>query len=301
MANFDVRAVQLRPICELYNDKSIDYHTGLPFYESLSQSPFHEVADYLWYIYAFSPIPVRFTTNSPFVANECSDHVFCIEVLGQSAPLHPPIFSQFNYTLSEMSGYLKEAVWHGYPYAPCDSTRLAYLCKILRKANYFPTTPVFLKMLIQRDCVKAYTTVIRIFGRNDYAGSNFGRIKFFSNLRKHLLIWQSVKIKKYFYSSIYKMTKKGKDLFPTEDEIRIEASNFATMCPNKDSHMKIGFQQDDPYYEAEHGDIRFIHCPFQALPNNYYSCSELETYRFYDTSNIKELDTFFKDPVAEIV
>ena len=294
MANFDVRAVQLRPVCELYDDKTIDYHTGLPFHESLSQSPFHEVADYLWYIYSFSPIPVRFTTNSPFVANECSDHVFCIEIFGRSAPLHPPIFSKFNYTLSEMSGYLKEALWHGYPSAPCNSIRLAYLCKILRKANYFPTTPIFLKMIIQRDCVKAYTTVIRIFGRNDYAGSNYGRIKFFIKMRKHLLIWQSVNIKNYLYQTIAKMAMKGKIFFPTEIDIQNEAP-----CPTVDNQIKLGHQPDDPYFLAEHGDIRFIHCPFQALQNNFYSCSELELYRFYDMSNIRNLDCLFKNPGAE--
>ena len=97
------------------------------------------------------------------------------------------------------------------------------------------------------------------------------------------------------------MSKKGKLLFPTEEEIQNGACKFATMCPNKDSHMNLGFQPGDLYYEAEHGDIRFLHCPFQALPNNSYNCSELETYRFYDTSNIKKLYIFFKDPVAELV
>ena len=292
MALDDIQTTEITGL-QFCDPEYVDYYSGLPPYHSFQQSPFQEVSDYLRYVRQFSNLPIRFTDYLAPEDAVCQDQENCDD-LGHYVPSLPPIFSTHQYTLANITTFFKEALWYGYPSQPSNFTKLEFYCQMLRNANYFIVAPIFLRMLIQRDCVDAYKVIIKVFGGNDYAGDTDYRARYFILLRQQLAIWQSTHIKNYIYDRIDELS--SNNFYPSE----IDMLSRCTYLPNRNTAipLKTDIINDEPF-SCTNSHIHVIHCPFQAIATKPLGCSELATYRFYDFSNVVNLNINFVSPMDD--
>ena len=268
---------------EIFNYRNIDYSTGLPLFLCFSMSPFLCLADYARHVRSFTSVSEKFG-DLQMKLYLCRDHHDCFEYFGRSAPLTITPFGG-NMSLTEIRVLIKEAIWSGYPGQPSNYSQLQDLCDSLRKANHFLVTPVLLRELIQRDCVDAYKTVMKIFGGNDYPGTNGYRSSYFVKLQRHLRVWGGEQIKVYLRSRHIEALEKG--LYPSlYEQVQLLGDSYEDISLKKREFAQL---------EANMKSIEYpvMHCPFQATPDKGYSCYELTKYRFYDFSPVRDLGSDF--------
>ena len=293
-------------ICQwkaIYGDpqqpESFDLHSGLPFVERFSQSPFLRTHDYVQFVDRFEGIEFDLHyayTESGQQLYVCKDFRDSVDTIKGCVTLFPPYFSDHLYSLEAISGLIKEALWAGYPSSPCDVAQFRTHLWSLRKADFFLATPVTLQMLIHRDCIEAYKVVIEVFGGNDYPGTNHDRCMFFRNLQTQLSIWRGHNIKNYLHEEV---TKNKGALHPTKKYLRKKGIDFGWPpyeIPVRNSVI------DSISARVREKELVIIHCPFQRYSGRGYSCDNLSVLRFYGFTPQHNINKIFRNyPVRDFI
>ena len=303
-------------------DKSVDYFTGLPYYPSLKCSPFSTYEDYDWYRRQFQPIR-HYHWETKII--ECPDYAAFRQ--------HPnsKFTEKFHFPLNLRSLALKAMlstnnisaieteIYDALEYGkdcnlPCRYITLERYFNLLKDANLYLCTTNLLREIVKRDCVEAFKAVLKVFGQKDIPGNNFSRNNFFISLLQHLLIWNSVHIKKYIHD-IFEQTKNNPHL-PPEKHILPTRLNLVQLHKYSRDWEGIYYsyipkdllRRNESYVPLYDSSVSFqnpaqdlsvnlskklfvVNCPIQAhrcRTNILYSCGMLEQHRWYDFTNIND-------------
>ena len=307
---------------------SVDFYSGLPCFPTFKDSPFARRSDYEWYVNQFAPI--RHYNSKSLIT--CSDYVivqhreplrnvrnvcpFNLRFLSLNSMLTSDTFSQIESEIYKNLAAGKE------DNLPCNYGQLEFYFNLLKDANLYLCTTNLMREIIKRDCVKAFETVLNVFGKADIAGHDLSRNDFFVSLLQHLMIWKSVHIKKYVYDKFEQTENNAnvppKDqLYPTRlDLVRLHRYNTQYSAKvlyisphqlrSKEAYVPRSSSNVEFKISADKLDKKLskklfvVHCPFQKYRWNNehrYDCFDYRRYRWYDFSNVPQLTDFYVTPI----
>ena len=187
------------------DDDSVDFYSGLPCFPTFNDSPFARRSDYEWYVNQFRPI--RHYNGKSLIT--CSDYVVLqtrephknvrnvctlnLRFLSLKSMLTTDTFAQIETEIYKNLAVGREEN------LPCHYGQLEIYFNLLKDADFYLCTTNLMREIVKRDCVKAFETVLNVFGKADIASSDLSRNDFFVSLLQHLIIWKSVQIKKYVW------------------------------------------------------------------------------------------------------
>ena len=313
-----------------FDEDSVDFYSGLPYFPTFRGSPFSRNSDYEWYVNQFSPI--RHYRKDSLIT--CPDYITLQDRESHRnfrniCPLNLRFMSLkamlTNGTFSQIENAIYENLAEGKDEnLPCNYGQLRFYFNLLKDADLYLCTTNLMREIIKRDCVKAFETVLDVFGKADIGGDELTRNDYFISLLQHLLIWKSVNIKKYVLDKFEQADNNANvplknQLYPTRKDL-VKLHHYNTLYSAKIPYIPTyHLRSNEPYVPSPSSYVQYnigfefaeldktlskqlfvVHCPFQRYrwdKKYFFNCHVYQKNRWYDFSNIANLNDLSVTPI----